>query len=425
MKILIVEDSATLRHAMCNCVSSAGHEPIVAESGEKALQIVDTTTVDMVVMDVEMPGLDGFETTRLIREWFGEFWVPIIFVTGKNEENDLRQGIDAGGDDYLIKPVSETILLAKIRAMERITQMRDQLNTLNKELTILSERDSLTKLYNRRTFEERAMEHWRQAARSKESLAILLLDIDHFKLYNDCYGHIAGDDCIVKVAEAIQTTLSRPGDLCARYGGEEFIVMLPTTDEDGAGYVAEKIRRAVQSLHVPHRESTTHDRVTISVGGAVIGHTAGNQLVDLINAADKALYSAKLGGRNRVRVKPFNPKTLVLIASGNLELSSALDGHLANHSTLLQALNGDQALDAAQSNHADLIVLDMTLPGLGAKAVLETLRQKSNTLHTPIILLADPQDKIKRAVEQYHIETVITKPFESSALVEKINTLLF
>ena len=247
-------------------------------------------------------------------------------------------------------------------------------------------------------------------------------------------GHIKGIgriyqqtfiDTYTRVAQVMQNALSRPGDLSARYGGEEFIVMLPTTDEEGANYVAEKIRRAVQSLHIPHRESTTHDRVTISVGGSVIGHTAGNQLVDLITAADKALYSAKLGGRNRVKVKPFKPKTLVLIASGDLELSSTLDGHLANHCAILQALNGDQALDAAQANHADLIILDMDLPGLGAKSVLETLRHRSNTLHTPVLLLAGSKDTVKALADRHHVEKVLNKPVDNLSLIEKINTMLF
>ena len=135
MKILLVQDSATLRYAMRNYIIEAGHTPLIAQSGEEALQMLETTPVDMIIMDVEMPGLNGFETTRLIREWLGGYWIPIIFVTGRNEDESYREGIEAGGDDYLIKPVSAMIIKPKIRAMERITEMRDQFNQVHANAT--------------------------------------------------------------------------------------------------------------------------------------------------------------------------------------------------------------------------------------------------------------------------------------------------
>lgn len=425
MNILIVEDSATLRHAMCQYIRNAGHTPIVANNGEEALQMFDARRVDMIVMDVEMPGLDGFETTRLIREWLekDDLWLPIIFVTGKNEEEDLRKGIDVGGDDYLIKPVSETILLAKIRAMERIITMRDELQRLNQSLVELSERDSLTHLFNRRTFDDRAENAWKQAARNHEALAILIMDIDHFKLYNDCYGHIAGDDCIVKVADAIVQSLGRPGDIVARYGGEEFIAVLTDTREDGAYHVAERIRQNVAALNIRHRESPTSTHITVSIGGAVINHTAGTHLRDQINAADKALYSSKQAGRNRVTVKLFSPRVRILVADGSGKLARAIDGKLKHYFALLQARSGQETLALARRNRPDVIVMDEQLASDDAITTIKRLREDSNTGQIPLLLTC-------QNLERWHslgleVDGCYPDQEPPQELIDKLNRMLF
>lgn len=425
MNILIVEDSATLRHAMCQYIRNAGHHPMVANNGEEALQMFDAKRVDMIVMDVEMPGLDGFETTRLIREWLekDDLWLPIIFVTGKAEEDDLRKGIDVGGDDYLIKPVSETILLAKIRAMERIIAMRDELQRLNQSLVELSERDSLTHLFNRRTFDDRAENAWKQAARNHEALAILIMDIDHFKLYNDCYGHVAGDDCIVKVAAAILQSLGRPGDIVARYGGEEFIAVLTDTREDGAYHVAERIRQNVEALNIRHRESPTSTHITVSIGGAVINHTAGTHLRDQINAADKALYSSKQAGRNRVTVKLFSPRVRILVADGSGKLARAIDGKLKHYFALLQARSGQETLALARRNRPDVIVLDDQLTGDDAITTIRRLREDSNTGQIPLLITCDN-------LERWHslgleVDGCYPDQEPPQELLDKLNRMLF
>ncbi len=422
MKILLVEDSSTVRYAMCNCIRSAGHEPILAENGEAALQIIDRTPVDMVIMDVELPGLDGFEATRLIRE-SQDAWMPIIFVTGKSEEQDLRRGIDVGGDDYLIKPVSEAILLAKIRAMQRITEMRDELTRLNLELTVLSERDSLTKLYNRRTFEQRAAEQWRLAARSKEPLAVLIIDIDQFKAYNDCYGHLAGDECIKRVAETIQQSLSRPSDLLARYGGEEFIVLLPDTQEEGALHVAERIRANVAALDIKHRASPPENRITVSIGGAVVAYTAGTRMLDQVNAADQALYASKTAGRNRVTIKPFSPKTLVLVAELDNVLTSLLEGRLTTECALLQAHTIDETAELAMCNRPDVVIIDEALAGGQGFSAALAVRENSITSHIPIIFIGSGQEPDAcNALRPFSYW--LGKPLNRRQLVRQVEALL-
>lgn len=425
MNILIVEDSATLRHAMCQYIRNAGHNPIVANNGEEALQLFDASRVDMIVMDVEMPGLDGFETTRLIREWLekDDLWLPIIFVTGKNEEDDLRKGIDVGGDDYLIKPVSETILLAKIRAMERIITMRNELKRLNQSLIELSERDSLTRLFNRRTFDERAENAWKQAARNHEALAILIMDIDHFKLYNDCYGHVAGDECIVKVADAITQSLGRPGDIVARYGGEEFIVVLTNTREDGAYHVAERIRQNVAALNIRHRASPTSTHITVSIGGAVINHTAGTHLRDQIHAADKALYASKQAGRNRVTVKLFSPKVRILVADDTGRLARSIDSKLKQYFALLQARSGQETLSLASRNRPDVIVMNGNLKGDDAVDTIKRLREDSNTAQIPILTVC--QDVNYWQSLELEIDGCFADAESPVELIDKLNRLLF
>lgn len=421
MNILIAEDSATIRHSMCQYIENAGHTPIIAYNGEQALQVFDPQTIDMVIMDVQMPGLDGFETTKLLREWLEkeDLWLPIIFVTGKSEEQDLRKGIEVGGDDYLIKPVSETILVAKIRAMERIITMRDELQRLNQNLVELSERDSLSKLYNRRTFDERAESAWKRAARNNEALAVLIMDIDHFKLYNDYYGHLAGDECIARVAQTIHDSLSRPGDLVARYGGEEFIALLSDTHSKGASHVAERIRRNVAALNIRHQESTTADHITLSVGGAVISNTAGTELRDQINAADKALYAAKQQGRDRVVVKVFSPKVRILVGDAGNTLASVIDGRLQHYFALLQARTGQEVLDVAIRSRPEVIVLNETLPGLSADDTAAALRNDSNTAQIPIILATQENRPICE-----HLDACIDAS-DSAKLIDHLNQMLF
>jgi diguanylate cyclase (GGDEF)-like protein len=385
MNILLVEDSATLRHAMSSYIRNAGHTPIIAICGEEALQIAEHTPVDMIIMDVEMPGLDGFETTRLIREWLGDHWIPIIFVTGKNDEEDLHEGIDAGGDDYLIKPVSAVILQAKIRAMERITAMRDQMAKLNSQLTTLSQVDGLTQLLNRRTFESKAEELWRQASRDKEPLAVIIMDVDHFKLYNDYYGHPAGDKCLQAIAAVLSECINRPSDLVGRYGGEEFVALLTNTPREGALHVAEEIRRSVEALYIKHRASKSDTKVTLSLGVSSANFTTGTSLAKQINQADKALYVAKQRGRNCVHLDIFNPNCCVLIIDDHEETLDLVNRGLDGHCGVVSAATSDEGLQIAEEVQPDVILLGLE-PGIAE--IGETLASNPLTADIPIITLA-------------------------------------
>jgi diguanylate cyclase (GGDEF)-like protein len=215
-------------------------------------------------------------------------------------------GIAAGGDDYLLKPISEVVLAAKIRAMQRIIQMRQSLLVLtrkldmaNQELKRLTSLDGLTSIANRRHFDEVMLREWRRAMRQGEELSILMCDIDFFKAYNDTYGHQSGDECLRKVAQALVGAMDRGGDLLARYGGEEFVAVLPGTTLSGASFVAAQMRQAVNKLALPHTGSP-YGHITASFGVASGVAMPETEPQDILGAADRALYKAKNAGRNRV-----------------------------------------------------------------------------------------------------------------------------
>jgi diguanylate cyclase (GGDEF)-like protein len=390
MKILLVEDSATLRYAMRNYIIDAGHEPLMARSGEEALQLLENTPVDMIIMDVEMPGLNGFETTRLIREWLAGHWIPIIFVTGLNEDENYREGIEAGGDDYLIKPVSFMIIKAKIRAMERIAEMRDQLNQLNAELEALSQLDSLTQIYNRRTFNEMAQQQWLQAKRHQQPISALMIDVDHFKLFNDHYGHPAGDACLKKVSQAIKSCLHRSADIFGRYGGEEFVVLLPETDAKGAMRVAQSISEALENLALRHDVSPTHQFVTASIGGATCLRTTGHDLEELIKNADRALYKAKRAGRNRCWIDEVATHKTLLLVDINQDLLTHFSHHLQNHFNVLVTDSRQECMELAMDLHPDLILLGTSIANTEAGANLcEKLAKNPKTATIALALISE------------------------------------
>ena len=426
MKILLVEDSATLRYAMRNYIIDAGHEPLLARSGEEALQLLENTPVDMIIMDVEMPGLNGFETTRLIREWLAGHWIPIIFVTGLNEDEDYREGIEAGGDDYLIKPVSFMIIKAKIRAMERIAEMRDQLNQLNAELEALSQLDSLTQIYNRRTFNELAQQQWTQAKRHQQSISALMIDVDHFKLFNDHYGHPAGDACLKKVTQAIKSCLHRSTDILGRYGGEEFIVLLPETDAKGAMRVAQSIGEALETLELRHDVSPTSQFVTASIGGATCLRTTGHDLEELIKNADRALYKAKRAGRNRSWVDEVATHKTLLLADNNPDLLSYFSNHLQTHFNLLVADTQRECLELAVDLHPDLILLGTGIANTEAGAELcKILARTPKTASITLSLVSESTrvDDIEIA-NNLGIEHHLNKQMTGPALLNKIIQIL-
>ena len=308
MKILLAEDSKTNQILISAYIEEAGHEIEIAQNGQEAIDQFTHERPDLVLMDMIMPVKDGIEAAQEIRalcEQDGD-WVPIIFLSAMSESKDIVRGIDAGGDDYLTKPVEDVVLHAKLRAMQRISDMRHQLQQANHELRMMAVKDGLTGIANRRHFDEVLTKELKRAMRSGTSVSLVMCDIDFFKPYNDNYGHQAGDDCLKYVARTMAKVSKRPGDLVARYGGEEFGVILPETDLAGVQVIAEAVRAAVDQLNLSHNYSLATDHVTISCGVATVSPSIDDDITvmakQLIKTADKGLYQAKDQGRNQVAV---------------------------------------------------------------------------------------------------------------------------
>lgn len=301
MNILVVDDDRFIREIISAVITDAGHTPITASRDNEALPLLENGDIDLVLTDVEMPGLNGFELTREIRQRYPDDWFPIIFLSGQSDEKHYEEGIDAGGDDYLTKPVSPIVLKAKILAMERIANMKKALDSANSRLEKLSTQDPLTKVSNRRDLEQSLLKEWKLHKRKGTELAAIMLDIDFFKPYNDNYGHQQGDECLKSVAKALKKCLHRSHDLLARYGGEEFAIVLPDTSLDGATHVANRVIDSLKQLNLPHEHSTAATHITVSMG---ISSTSANSETPtgLLKQADDALYLAKENGRNRSEI---------------------------------------------------------------------------------------------------------------------------
>jgi len=290
-KILIVDDTPRNIDLLREILRVEGYSIAFATSGVMALETVERVEPDLILLDVMMPELDGFETCRRLKQMEKISTVPIIFVTAKTDPDDLAMAFEAGAVDYIIKPIRQVEVKARVR-----THLR--LRALTQELERLATTDDLTKLYNRRYLRERLQEEMHRATRSESPLSLIMLDIDFFKSINDTYGHIVGDEVLQKIAENI-SSMARVTDFCARYGGEEFCLVLPDTDAPGAQEISERIRQDVSRCEHTGTNGVTFS-VTISLG--VAQWDRSQTMLEFTSEADKALYQAKQSGRNRVNV---------------------------------------------------------------------------------------------------------------------------
>lgn len=291
-KVLIVDDIPENIRLLRETLRD-DYDIFFATSGQGALQQASATRPDIVLLDIMMPEMDGYEVCRqmkadpLLRE------IPVIFITAMGQLENETAGLEIGAVDYVTKPFNPTLIKLRVRNQIELKRRRDILSKL-------ANIDGLTGVKNRRAFDEYCEREWLRAVRDRHPVSLLMIDIDHFKDFNDHYGHVAGDECLKAVAKTLAEAIERPADLLSRYGGEEFVCLLPETDSGGAANVAEKMRENISALRIPHAFSSVSDVVTISIGVATALPSRDLPAELLLKAADDQLYEAKRAGRNRI-----------------------------------------------------------------------------------------------------------------------------
>ena len=297
--VLVADDSATVRALVGVELEAAGYDVVEAEHGARALEIVRAGGVDVVLLDVEMPVLDGHATIQQLKADPATADLPVVFLTARSEGDDIVEALRLGAQDYLRKPPSTAELLARVRAALEVGRLRAELARRTEELDRMSRTDHLTGLFNRRHLDEAMQATAAASRRHAVPFTVLILDVDHFKRVNDTVGHAAGDEVLQRVAERLTAAL-RTEDLAGRWGGEEFLVVAPHTDLGGGHVLAERLRAVVGATSV--QTSAGPLSVSVSIGGAVCPADQAADVEDLLRTADARLYEAKAAGRDRAVV---------------------------------------------------------------------------------------------------------------------------
>ena len=291
-KVLLADDDAINREVLGELLKPE-YTVLLARNGVQALERAARHLPDLILLDVMMPDMDGYEVLRRLRADPQTAQIAVIFISGLDRPEDEANGLKMGASDYIVKPFNQTVVMARVALHLQVVRQRRMLERL-------ANIDGLTELANRRRFDEMFALEWQRARRSGRTLSLALLDIDAFKQFNDRYGHPAGDRALRSVARVTGAAMRRPGDLAARYGGEELLLLMPETDVEAAQALAESVREAVLALNIAHEASSVTPLLTVSIGGATLDIEGDEQPSDLFEATDAQLYRAKQAGRNQV-----------------------------------------------------------------------------------------------------------------------------
>lgn len=293
--ILVVDDMTTTLLLIHDLLKDT-YEVKIAKSGTKALEILESPNdIDLILLDIEMPDINGYDVCKRIKNNETIKNIPIIFITGRTSQEDEEYGLNLGAIDYITKPFNKAIVKLRIKNYLDLKIKNDMLEKL-------SMYDGLTNIRNRRFFDETFEKTFNEIKRDKKSLAVLMIDIDFFKPYNDNYGHGQGDETLRKVAKALEKTIKRPSDFVARYGGEEFVILLKDINKDGVEAVANNLLNAVRELKITHEFSKIENYVTISIGASFYNSSSDITKLELLLKADETLYNVKNSGRNNFAI---------------------------------------------------------------------------------------------------------------------------
>ena len=291
--ILIIDDS-DVNIATLLRILSPDYKTLIAKSGNEGIELAKSISPDLIILDIVMPDMDGFDTIVALKKAVSTRYIPVIFVTALSNPEDETKGLLLGGSDYITKPFSPEVVKLRVKNQIRILEYIKKIEQLNRI-------DQLTGLPNRRSFHERLLSEWKLAIREETSISLLVMDLDHFQKCNDKFGHLMGDTVLQKVAKIIDGISKRPTDFSARWGGEEFIVLLPKTDSEDAQEIAKLICSSVENKVITFNNGLS-TKITISIGVNTHKPTQDCSLNDFLHYADNALFSAKRNGRNNVTV---------------------------------------------------------------------------------------------------------------------------
>lgn len=291
-RVLVVDDQPSNILSICATLQSL-YDVYMSTNGLEAIDLARKLSPDLILLDVVLSDIDGYEVCRRLKADQATSDIPVIFLTGRVEEEDEARGLAVGAIDYIRKPFSPAIALARVRTHLTLKLQNDKLKRL-------ASIDGLTGLRNRRAFDTELAQSLAYSLREQRPMSVLMVDVDFFKHYNDLYGHLNGDQCLQRIAHALEGSVKRPSDFVSRFGGEEFACVLPNTDIQGALQVGECMHQAIEALHIQHEDVPVGGWVTVSIGVACFDPLKGGLPEQLLGAADEALYRAKQHGRNQV-----------------------------------------------------------------------------------------------------------------------------
>jgi diguanylate cyclase (GGDEF)-like protein len=292
--ILIVDDEKPNRKILSALLEDE-FEIILAKDGKQVFErFRDNKKIDLIMLDLMLPDMNGYDILKHVKNNDRLRETPVIIISVLDSLESEEKGLKLGAVDYITKPFHPGIVQLRVKNHIKMIEQKQMLEDL---VGI----DGLTGINNRRRFDDLYSKQWRSCKRSGNPLSLIMIDVDSFKKYNDCYGHAAGDEVLKAISSALNNTIKRPDDTLSRYGGEEFIVTLPNTDKEGGLYIAEKMRKTIEDLKIPHEKSPTSDYVTISLGGVTSHIDDDTDSVELLKASDKMLYLAKENGKNCLR----------------------------------------------------------------------------------------------------------------------------